>query len=246
MSHSLIYPDWPAPSTIKTASTTRLGGFSSSPFDGFNLALHVGDAVSKVNKNRHLLNKTIPLPESPRWLNQIHGTHVCSASDWQEGDEADAIVSNTINQVCAIMTADCLPILLCNQQGDWIAAIHAGWRSLATGIIEKTVRKYKQPTQDIMVWLGPAIGPTQFEVGNDVFQAFCQHSEQAQSAFQQTDPDHYLADIYLLATLQLNKLGVDTIYGGAYCTVSDSNRFFSYRRDGITGRMASMIWITAK
>jgi YfiH family protein len=246
MSRSLIYPDWPAPDTIQSVSTSRQGGVSPTPFDGFNLGLHVGDHAHNVEKNRNHLIEIAQLPESPRWLNQVHGTTVSTASTWQEGDEADAIISNQANQVCAIMTADCLPILLCNQQGNTVAAIHAGWRSLAAGIIEKTLLQFNCPPQEIMVWFGPAIGRTQFEVGIDVYKAFIQHSELAKQAFEQTDATHYLADIYLLAKQRLNTQNIHAIFGGAYCTVSEPNRFFSYRRDGITGRMASMIWITAK
>ncbi len=246
MSHSLIYPDWPAPDTVKAVSTTRQGGFSPSPFDGLNLSVHVGDAINSVTNNRISLIKDAQLPEPPRWLNQVHGTTISTANDWQLGDEADAIVSEHANQVCAIMTADCLPILLCNQQGNIVTAIHAGWRSLATGIIEKTLQHFHCPPQQIMAWFGPAIGPTQFEVGSDVCHAFCQHSIHAQQAFQQTDPHHYLANIYLLARQRLNALGIHAIFGGEFCTVSEPTRFFSYRRDGVTGRMASMIWISNK
>jgi len=242
----MIYPDWPAPDNIKAFSTTRQGGFSLPPYDSLNLGDHVGDELHTVIKNRESLLIQAGLPESPRWLKQVHGTTVSFASSWQQGDEADAIVSETSNQVCSIMTADCLPILLCDQQGNKVAAIHAGWRGLAAGIIEKTLAHFNCPSQDIMAWLGPAIGPTQFEVGSDVFTEFTAQSRHAHLAFQQTDSDHYLADIYLLAKQRLNASGVTDVYGGEHCTVSDSSRFFSYRRDGITGRMASMIWIAPK
>jgi len=242
----MIYPDWPAPDNIKAFSTTRQGGFSLPPYDSLNLGDHVGDELHTVIKNRESLLIQAGLPESPRWLKQVHGTTVSFASSWQQGDEADAIVSETSNQVCSIMTADCLPILLCDQQGNKVAAIHAGWRGLAAGIIEKTLAHFNCPSQDIMAWLGPAIGPTQFEVGSDVFTEFTAQSRHPHLAFQQTDSDHYLADIYLLAKQRLNASGVTDVYGGEHCTVSDSSRFFSYRRDGITGRMASMIWIAPK
>jgi len=242
----MIYPDWPAPDTVKAISSTRQGGFSLPPYDGLNLGDHVGDNIDSVNKNRDWLANSAGLPQSPLWLKQVHGTDVSFASNWQEGDEADAIISHRANQVCPIMTADCLPLLLCNQQGDCVAAIHAGWRSLAAGIIEKTVSHFNCPTQDIMAWLGPAIGPDQFEVGTDVLTKFTQHSTIADLAFQQTDAEHYLADIVLLAKQRLNAVGINAIYGGDRCTVSDPSHFFSYRRDGITGRMASMIWISHK
>ncbi|MBL1320448.1 MAG: peptidoglycan editing factor PgeF [Methylophaga sp.] len=246
MSSPLIYPDWPAPDTVKAVSTTRQGGFSLPPFDSLNLGLHVSDSAAHVEKNCNHLIEIAQLPESPRWLNQVHGTTVSTASAWKIDDEADAMVSEQANQVCAIMTADCLPILLCNQRGDRVAAIHAGWRSLAAGIIEKTLQNFNCPPQQIMAWLGPAIGPTQFEVGTDVYQTFSQHSEQAQQAFVQTDATHYFADIYLLAKQRLNAQNIHAIFGGDCCTVSESTRFFSFRRDGITGRMASMIWTTDK
>jgi len=242
----MIVPDWPAPDNIKAMSTTRQGGFSLPPYDGLNLGDHVGDDINTVKKNRASLAQQANLPESPRWLKQVHGTTVSLAANWQLDDKADAIVSNHANQVCAIMTADCLPILLCNQKGDQVAAIHAGWRGLAAGIIEKTLTQFNCPASDIIAWLGPAIGPTQFEVGPDVFSEFTTQSAHAELAFQQTDSEHYLADIYLLARQRLNDFGVKALYGGDLCTVTDSTRFFSYRRDGITGRMASMIWITPK
>ncbi|MDC9725913.1 MAG: peptidoglycan editing factor PgeF [Gammaproteobacteria bacterium] len=242
----MIYPDWPAPDTIKAISTTRQGGFSLPPYSELNLGDHVGDNADSVAQNRESLILQEYLPEAPRWLKQVHGTTVSIASTWQQGDEADAIISDHINQVCSIMTADCLPILLCNQEGDQVAAVHAGWRSLAAGLIEKTVAHFNCPSHEIIAWLGPAIGPSQFEVGNDVYHTFTSHSPHADLAFQQTDSNHYLANIYLLAKQRLNALGVHAIFGGERCTVSEPAHFFSYRRDGITGRMASMIWITPK
>ena len=243
---SLIFPDWPAPNTIKAVSTTRLGGFSLPPYDGFNLGTHVGDEPSTVIKNRDYLVDVAQLPESPRWLNQVHGTRVINSNDWQLNIDADAIVSQQNNHICTIMTADCLPLLLCNKQGDTVAAIHAGWRGLAAGIIENTIAQFHCAPEDILVWLGPAIGPNQFEVGNDVYQSFTAHSTKAIQAFQQTDATHYLADIYLLARQRLTALGVNAIFGGDLCTSSDEQHFFSYRRDDVTGRMASMIWISHK
>ncbi|HDY84662.1 hypothetical protein LCGC14_0661110 [marine sediment metagenome] len=246
MSDNLILPDWPAPECIKALSTTRLGGSSLPPYDGFNLGTHVGDEPNTVIKNRDYLVELAQLPESPRWLNQIHGTQVINSNDWLLNMDADAIISQQNNHICTIMTADCLPLLLCNKQGDTVAAIHAGWRGLAAGIIEKTIAEFHCDPQDILVWLGPAIGPTQFEVGPDVYHTFTQHSAQAIQAFQQTDATHYLADIYLLARQRLITLGVNAVFGGNLCTASDSQHFFSYRRDNVTGRMASMIWISSK
>tara|TARA_R110002050_G_scaffold9504_1_gene32898 strand:- start:40096 stop:40839 length:744 start_codon:yes stop_codon:yes gene_type:complete len=243
---SLIFPDWPAPKTIKALSTTRQGGFSLPPYDGFNLGTHVGDNPNTVIKNRDYLIDIAQLPESPRWLNQIHGTRVINSHDWQFNIDADAIVSEEKDQLCTIMTADCLPLLLCNKQGTAVAAIHAGWRGLAAGIIEKTIAELRCAPQDILVWLGPAIGPNQFEVGHDVYQTFTHYSAEARQAFQQTDATHYLADIYFLARQRLSALGIHAVFGGDLCTASDQHHFFSYRRDDITGRMASMIWISHK
>ncbi|MFT7413675.1 MAG: YfiH family protein [Methylophagaceae bacterium] len=243
---SLISLDWPAPDTIKALSTTRQGGFSLPPYDSFNLGTHVGDQLKIVIKNRDYLVNVAQLPESPRWLNQIHGTRVINSNNWQLNIDADAIVSHEKNHICTIMTADCLPLLLCNKQGDTVAAIHAGWRGLAAGIIEKTLTEFRCAPQDIMAWLGPAIGPSHFEVGPDVYQTFTQHSAKAMQAFQQTDATHYLADIYVLARQRLAILGVNAVFGGDLCTATDKQRFFSYRRDDITGRMASMIWISPK
>jgi purine-nucleoside/S-methyl-5'-thioadenosine phosphorylase / adenosine deaminase len=240
---TLIYPDWPAPENIKAISTTKIGGFSLSPYDGLNLADHVGDNPATVNKNRAYLNELAGLPESPRWLTQIHETRIINSRNWQANVQADAMISNSVNHVCTIMTADCLPILLCSQRGNAVAAIHAGWRGLAAGIIENTINKLDCSPQDIIAWFGPAIGSSQFEVATDVHQLFTHDYPIAEQAFQQTDSSHYLANIYLLAKQRLNKLGVTAIYGGDYCTVTNDQFFFSYRRDGITGRMASMIWI---
>lgn len=243
---SFIIPDWPAPETVKALSTTRSGGFSLSPYNSLNLGTHVDDEPNTVIKNRDYLVDAAQLPASPRWLNQIHSTRIINSTDWQFDIDADAMISQQENHICTIMTADCLPLLLCNKQGDIVAAIHAGWRGLAAGIIEKTIAEFRCNPQDILVWLGPAIGPNQFEVGVDVYQTFTEHSAKAAQAFQQVDVSHYLADIYLLARQRLIALGVSAIFGGDLCTVSDKQRFFSYRRDQITGRMASMIWITHK
>jgi len=239
----IIIPDWPAPDNIRAFSTTRESGFSQDPFDSLNLGDHVGDDVTRVAQNREKLIYTIQAPESPRWLKQVHGHHIVDSCDWKLNIEADAIFSQQNNHVCTIMTADCLPILLCNQHGDAVAAIHAGWRSLALGIIEKTVRKFHCEPDTIFAWLGPAIGSSQFEVGQDVYDAFCRHSPQANNAFKATNNSHYLADIYQLARQKLAAQGVSSIYGGDFCTFSDEQQFFSYRRDGKTGRMATLIWI---
>ena len=241
-----IVPDWPVAKHIHAFTTTRHGGVSLPPYAQLNLGDHVGDDRQRVAQNRALLTQYAHLPESPRWLSQVHGTSVIDSQSWTMNCEADAIFSHNQNHVCAILTADCLPILLSNKAGTCIAAIHAGWRGLLSGIIEKTVAQFNMPGQDILAWLGPAIGPEQFEVGNEVFEAFESVQEHAHEAFSRTDDSHLLADIYLLARQRLQAIGIDAIYGGSWCTVTDSANFYSYRRDGITGRMATLIWISDK
>ncbi|WP_237700531.1 purine nucleoside phosphorylase YfiH [Methylophaga thiooxydans] len=242
----MLTPDWPAPLNVKAVSTTRQGGFSQAPFDSMNVGTHVGDDASVVKKNRDQLKQLINLPNSPLWLEQVHGTDVIHASSWQKSSQADAIYSDQPKQVCAIMTADCLPVLFTDRQGKQVAAAHAGWRGLLNGVLENTVSQFSGAREDILVWLGPAIGPTQFEVGQEVYAAFTAYSQDAQQAFKVRDQTHYLADIYLLAKQRLSALGITQIYGGDFCTVTEKQRFFSYRRDGITGRMVSLIWIVAK
>lgn len=238
---AFIYPDWPAPARVAAVSSTRLGGFSRAPWNGFNLGGHVGDDPSAVAANRRQLFQLLDMPEAPCWLQQIHGARVVSASG--QGCEADASISGRPGKVCAVMTADCLPLLLCNRQGSQVAAVHAGWRGLAAGVIENTLDGFDCPPQDILAWLGPAIGPAAFEVGSEVRQAFVQQDPQAARAFRSRRKDKWLADIYQLARLRLSGKGVHQVSGGNYCTYSDSRRFFSYRRDGQTGRMASLIWL---
>lgn len=242
---SLIYPDWPVPESVKSVSTTRLGGFSRGAYISNNLALHVEDHVGLVQQNRDNLMQYGDLPGSPKWLTQIHGTRVVDFSD--PDCEADASFSNQAKQVCAIMTADCLPILLCDKNGEQVAAIHAGWRGLLNGIIENTLNEFQGTNSEILVWLGPAIGKNAFEVGSEVYDAFTQHHAEAKKYFQPTVSEaigqKYLADIYGLAKLRFNLAGVTSIFGGEYCTFTDEQRFYSYRRDGACGRMASLIWL---
>ncbi len=240
----LIVADWPAPAGIHAVTTTRLGGVSQPPFDSLNLGDHVGDNPQAVTENRQRLRQIAALPAEPLWLQQTHSTQVINAADWQPSIEADAIVSDKTNRVCAILTADCLPICLYDQQTRKIAAIHAGWRGLAGGIIEKTIAHMQAEITDLIAWLGPAIGPQQFEVGSDVYEVFTQSSTQAVQAFSIQDNGRYLADIYQLARQRLTKCGVEQISGGEHCTVSDPATFYSYRRDGQTGRMATLIWRT--
>ncbi|NMM37743.1 MAG: peptidoglycan editing factor PgeF [Glaciimonas sp.] len=249
----LIIPDWPdLPANVGALSTTRRGGVSIAPFDdgrgsrtgGFNLGMHVTDNPLHVRENRKLLRTM--LPAEPAWLTQVHGPVIVDAASLPDIPEADASFTTAKGVVCAIMTADCLPVLLCDQNGRVVAAAHAGWRGLSSGILEKTVARMRVAGADeIMAWLGPAIGPNYFEVGEDVRQAFVAHEVSASGAFKPI-PAHggkYLADIYVLAHARLQRAGVRSISGGEFCTVSNARRFFSYRRDKITGRNASLIWL---
>ncbi|MCA6222901.1 purine nucleoside phosphorylase YfiH [Photorhabdus antumapuensis] len=240
---ALIFPNWPQPTTVKACSSTRLGGISLSPYDSLNLGKHVGDKPDIVEQNRHILAKMAELPQQPVWLEQVHGTRVVRLNDQPlEDNRADAVYTNIPGQVCAVMTADCLPVLFCSSAGDEVAAAHAGWRGLCAGVLENTITQFKAKPNQIQAWLGPAIGAKKFEVGNEVLEAFTiQHADLSQ-AFTPFG-EKYLADIYLLAKLKLQSVGVKAIFGGSECTVSNKEKFFSYRRDGITGRMATLIWL---
>jgi len=238
-----IEPNWSAPPNVRALTTLRKGGYSQQPFNGLNLGDHVGDDSAAVSRNRQLLYQSLNLPSELIWLTQVHGIEVIDAGVAPKDWEADAVSSSAPGQVCAVLTADCLPLLLCNQTGDRVAAVHAGWRGLADGVIEATLNHLAIPEDEIMAWLGPAIGPECFEVGAEVRDAFLQHDPEAETAFKANRPGHWLADIYQLARLRLKARGVDSVWGGEYCTVTDKECFYSYRRDGRTGRMASLIWI---
>jgi len=243
-----LQAEWPAPRNVRTASTVRAGGISAPPFDSLNLGAHVGDQPDAVSSNRQRLREALQLPAEPRWLNQVHGTAVVEAGHWTATPDADACIARAANQVCVVMTADCLPVLFCSREGDRVAAAHAGWRGLAGGVLESTVSSLGLPGSELLAWLGPAIGPDVFEVGDDVRIAFTSQDAAAARAFRPSyrlghRPGHWLADIYLLARLHLARLGVTAVYGGGLCTMSDTARFFSFRRDGKTGRMASLIWM---
>ena len=242
-----LMPDWPAPANVFASTTTRRGGVSESPFDSLNLGDHVGDSIEAVASNRLLLKQYCDLPAEPVWLKQVHGIEVVNAAVVNDMPVADASFAHDSNIVCTVMTADCLPVLLCDQAGSVVAAIHAGWRGLANGVIEATLKSMGITASNIMAWLGPAIGPKVFEVGDEVRQQFIAFDPQAVEAFQPSKlssvEGRWLADIYLLARQRLATLGVEQVYGGHCCTYSDRERFYSYRRDGVTGRMASLIWL---
>lgn len=239
MTMNWIKAEWPVPDFIKAGTTVRQGGISKAPYDSFNLATHVGDNVSAVMHNR----ASLELPDSPQWLEQTHSTKAVLLPNDDIMPKADAAYTLANNTVCAVMTADCLPLLITNKEGTCVAAVHAGWRGLCDGIIESTINKLPVRGESLLVWLGPAIGAAVYEVGEDVYSAFTRHDEAAKLAFNDSRENHWLFDIYTLAKQRLHKLGVKQIYGGDRCSLSEEEHFFSYRRDGITGRMASMIWI---
>ncbi|EGV51753.1 peptidoglycan editing factor PgeF [Candidatus Endoriftia persephone] len=239
----LIRPDWPAPANVRAAITCRAGGVSLSPYASLNLGDHVGDDPLAVATNQQRLAVALSLPAEPLWLTQVHGCAVADLEDARRGCEADAAFADRPDRVCAVLTADCLPLLLCDQQGERICAVHAGWRGLASGVIEAALRRMGRPGSELLAWLGPAIGPERFEVGAEVREAFVAHADEAAIAFRPAEQGKWLADIYRLARQRLAAFGVGFVGGGDYCTVSDPKRFYSYRRDGVTGRMASLIWL---
>ncbi|AUG99838.1 peptidoglycan editing factor PgeF [Prodigiosinella confusarubida] len=239
----LIQPNWPAPHNIRAYSTTRIGGVSMPPYDSFNLGNHVGDDALHVYENRNKLVEVASLPSMPYWLEQVHGTQVVELdNDTPVSVKGDAVYTRCKERVCAVMTADCLPVLFCTEAGDEVAAAHAGWRGLQAGVLEQSVLRFRSSPSNIMAWLGPAIGPRQFEVGAEVKAAFTQDDPQSAMAFV-SQGEKFLADIYQLARLRLQAAGVTKIFGGEACTVSEPQKFFSYRRDGVTGRMATLVWV---
>lgn len=238
---NLLTPSWPAPAGVRTLVTTREHGASTGPWASFNLASHVGDDTVAVAANRAQLRRS--LPADPPWLTQVHGTRCVDAARVQSGIEADASFTRQRGVVCAVLTADCLPVLLCDDNASVVSAVHAGWRGLADGVIEAGVAAMQTPGEQLMAWLGPAIGPTAFEVGADVRDAFLVHDMKAAQAFIPIAADKWLCDIYLLARQRLQALNIRRITSADFCTVRDVDRFYSFRRDDVTGRMASCIWL---
>lgn len=239
----LIHPDWPAPAHVGALCTKRAGGSSSRPWDSLNLGDHVGDNHGDVLENRrrlaHWAHREV---DDFHWLQQVHGTKVVRLPGAER--LADAAVTDQVGVVCAILTADCLPVLFCDQAGTRVAAAHAGWRGLADGVLENTVAEFGNPAE-VLAWLGPAIGPERFEVGPEVRERFLSVSHRLDRCFTLSPerPGHFMADIVALARFRLQQAGVGAIHGGHWCTVNDDQSFFSYRRDGQTGRMASCIWL---
>lgn len=243
-----IVPDWPAPGNVKALFTTRNGGVSGGPYASFNLGDHVGDDPAAVEQNRSLLCQI--LPGKPRWLKQVHGTTSVRIDDYDCSAlcDGDAAFSRCAGNICAVLVADCLPILLCNHAGTLAGVIHAGWRGMVGGVIERMLSEISRADGidlRIMAWLGPAIGPRHFEVGEEVRQAFIEHDRRSAIAFRphHTHNGKWFADLFMLARQRLTEAGVTEVYGGGECTFSNPEKFFSYRRDGSTGRMAGLIWL---
>ena len=241
--HSWIPAKWPAPAHIHAGTTTRLGGSSQPPFDSFNLATHVEDNPDAVLSNRALLKAYLELPEDPHWLTQVHGCEV--STDERIISEADACMTHTKGRVCVVMTADCLPVLITDREGSCVAAIHAGWKGLELLAIAQTIEMMPAKENDLLVWLGPAIGPEAFEVGEEVRDLFLNQNSQMADAFVNGKAEgKWLMDIYKIARHQLASLNVGAVFGGEFCTYQDRQRFYSFRRNNITGRMASLIWMS--
>ena len=252
----VVVPNWPAPASIRALVTTRTGGVSEAPYDALNLGKHVGDAPEKVIENRARLRQL--LPSEPIWLEQVHGTRV-----WHSGEnfQADAAISAELNQVITVLTADCMPVFFCNRAGSLVGVAHAGWRGLCAGVLENTVQALCEKSlalgqtlarEDILVWLGPAIGPSCFEVGNEVREQFIDAARLTGAVFPLEsfqaipgNPQKYWANLYLLARSRLKYAGIQAIYGGDFCTFTQSEQFFSHRRDGVSGRFAALIWLAA-
>ncbi len=266
----VIAPDWPAPPGVRAALTLRQGGVSAPPFDALNVGRHTGDAPEAVDENRRRIRQALQLPSEPRWLAQVHGADVVSLDRDEPGGpaadaarpgsvpraaesgaepcvaeppRADAAITRVPGRVCAIQVADCMPVLFAARDGTAVGAAHAGWRGLAAGVLETTVRALAAEPARLLAWLGPAIGPDHFEVGEEVRTAFLRSDEGASSAFVRNARGRWQCDLYALARRRLAALGVGGVYGGGWCTYADPVRFFSYRRDGRCGRMAALVWL---
>lgn len=246
----LISASWPAPPNVRAVATTRQGGVSVGTFEALNLGDHVGDGASAVSHNRALLRDALALPGEPVWLRQVHRADVVTltgaVSDSVPRRIADAAITRTPGVVCTVLTADCLPVLFCNRAGTHVAAAHAGWRGLSAGVLEATVAALADagaPADSLLAWLGPAIGPASYEVGMEVRDAFLKPDPSAAAAFQPNRPGHWLLDLYAAARLRLARAGVTAVSGGEYCTFAEPERFYSHRRDGVTGRQATLIWL---
>jgi len=239
-----IIPDWPAPAAIRAAFTIRAGGVSNGPYAGLNLGRNCGDDPAAVGENRRLLAEHLRLPAAPEWLRQVHGTRVLSLPHQQPEPEADGVFTTRTDVVCAVQSADCLAVLFCDQDASVVAAAHAGWRGLCAGVLESTVAALPVAPARLMAWIGPAIGPEAFEVGAEVRAAFVAADPAAASCFRSVaQPDKYFGDLFALARQRLTRAGITQVYGGGISTHADPASFYSFRRDGVCGRMAALIWI---
>jgi YfiH family protein len=238
-----LVPDWPAPRRVRAFVTTRAGGVSEGEYASMNLGATSGDRPEDVARNRLVVREH--LPAMPRWLAQVHGTDVAMLDALAPGEvpRADAAVARRAGEVCTVLTADCMPVLLCDEEGRHVGVAHAGWRGMAAGVIENAVRAMEAPPGSILAWLGPAIGPEAFEVGAEVREAFLAGDPASDAAFRVHGPGKYLADLYALARRRLARAGVTRVHGGGFCTHRDRERFFSYRREKKSGRMGAFIWI---
>ncbi|MCC6296227.1 MAG: peptidoglycan editing factor PgeF [Pseudomonadales bacterium] len=240
--NAFLHADWPAPAGVQALTTLRHGlGVSSPPFDSFNLGSRCGDEAEAVAENRRQLVASLALPSAPRWLRQVHGVDVAIEPSSDE-PEADAAVTRRPGTVLAILTADCLPVVLAARDGGEVALAHAGWRGLCAGVLEATVAAMRTPAHDVIAWLGPAAGASTYEIGAEVFDAFTTRDARAHLAFLPTRPGHWKVDLPMLARQRLLDAGVTEVHGGGQCTISDPTRYFSHRRDGRSGRMATLVW----
>lgn len=245
MNLPILRPDWPAPANVRAAVSTRLGGVSTGPYASLNLGNGAGDDPIAVGENRRRLSLALDLPVEPSWLRQVHGTRVLDLNAGAARPEADASFTTRTDCISVVQAADCLPVLFCNDAGTVVAAAHAGWRGLAAGVLEATVRALPVAPDSLMAWMGPAIGPDAFEVGPDVRDAFAEFDQASGMYFRPQGGDKYLADLFGLARRRLERAGVSRVHGGGRCTFSEPENFFSFRRDGRCGRMAALIWIAA-
>ncbi len=238
----IVQPRWPAPTNVSACCTTRVGGVSAVPYDSLNLALHVGDDAARVSANRERLREQLGLPAEPCWMNQTHGIRAVTLEQDSERD-ADAAITRRAGMVAVVMTADCLPILICNRSGTEVAAVHAGWRGLQAGVIQSTLDAMKSSSEELMAWIGPGIAQPCFEVGDEVRAAFGDAIQDAGKHFSPHGPGHWLCDLGGLAEQVLNQRGVNLVFRDPHCSYRDADLFYSYRRDATTGRMAALIWI---